>query len=242
MPKTDSLWRCKKRFLMQQQEILMSLRLTTETWSAWSEFLCDNFTVKKKKKDWWSRTRSLKPVEENPSVCLVKGALCTGSAAEKCVPPSSHFSRALGSWRRCQQSHRISCWQRLPSHALMQQQTKREEAAENNCTNHKSLKGWTAHLSRWRTARSLGLWRDSTLNAQVCPDVFLPPKRCYVTQNTICCVHSSICQKLNWWENCCNTVNPCHRFKQQTRRSIFPLFKKKKTTTFWHFLYHGISL
>lgn len=163
---------------------------------------------------------------------MVKGALCTGSAAEKCVPPSSHFSRALGSWRRCQQSHRISCWQRLPSHALMQQQTKREEVAENNCTNHKSLKGWTAHLSRWRTARSLGLWRDSTLNAQVCPDVFLPPKRCYVTQNTICCVHSSICQKLNWWENCCNTVNSCHRFKQQTRRSIFPLLKKKKQQHF----------
>lgn len=50
-----------------------------------------------------------------------------------------------------------------------------------------------------------GFKRDSALNEQVRPDVFLPPKRCCVTQNTICCVHSSICQKLNWRENCCNT-------------------------------------
>lgn len=120
----------------------------------------------------------MKPVEEKkPSACLVKGAVCTLSAAEKCVPPSSHFSGGLGTWRRCQQSHRISCWPGSSFlHMPVQQQTKREEAAENNCTNHRHFK------TLGQAYLSLGLWRDSTLNAQVCPDVF--PSSKAVLRNT----------------------------------------------------------
>lgn len=112
-------------------------------------------------------------------------------------------------------SHAGSGSLHMPSHNNKQ---KREETAENNCVYPRSLKMLYKPSGTSAEGDVFGFKRDSTLNAQVCPDVFLPPKWCYVTQNTICCVHSSICQKLNWRENCCNTVNSCHRSKQQTRR------------------------
>lgn len=84
----------------------------------------------------------------------------------------------------------------FPSHALAQQQTQREEAAENDFLYNWSLKRCTKPSVKSKRDKGLGFKRDSTLIAQVCPDVFLLPKWCYVTRNTICCVHSSICQKL----------------------------------------------
>lgn len=81
-------------------------------------FSCDRFAVRR------SPMIQDEVVEASRIKCLVKGALCTLSAAEKWFLPPPSFCRGLGSWWRCQRSHRISCWQQLPSHALTQQQTK----------------------------------------------------------------------------------------------------------------------
>lgn len=198
MPNTDSLRLCKK-IKMQQQEALMSLWHLKCYHRNPIRVSCDRFT---EEKDGWSRTNSLL------SACLVKGVRYTFSAAY--LPPPT-LSRGLESWRRCQPSHRISCWQRL----VQQKKTKRDETTENNCTYHWGLKCCTTHLPC--QTKAMGLREIPLLISQVCPDIFLPPKRRYVTQNTICCVHSSICQELNWRENCCDIVNSCLRSKQQTR-------------------------
>lgn len=89
------------------------------------------------------------------SACLVKGVRYTFSAAvlRRAHLPPLTFSRGLESWRCCQPSHRIWCWQQL-----VQQKTKRYETAENNCTYQWGLKCFTTHLScQTRTMRSLGL-------------------------------------------------------------------------------------
>lgn len=70
-------------------------------------------------------------------------------------------------------------------------ENKRKEQ-RNNCADRRALKRSPTHLScQRRRMRSLCL-----KTTQVCTDIFLRSYRCYVTQHTICCVHSSICQKL----------------------------------------------
>lgn len=128
------------------------------------------------------------------SACLVKGVHYTFSAAvlRRAYFPPPTFSRRLGSWRHCQPSHRISCWQQL-----VQQKTKRRNSRKQLYISLRFKMFYNPSAMSVEDDEVFGFRRDYPLNAQVCPDIFLPPKRRYVTQNTICCVHSSICQKLN---------------------------------------------
>lgn len=149
------------------------------------------------------------------SACLVKGVRYTFSAAvlRRAYLPPPTFSRGLGSWRCCQPSHRISSWQQL----AQQKNKKRRNSRKQLYISLRFQMFYNPSVISDEDDEVFGFKRDSPLNEQVCPDIFLPPRWCYVTQNTICCVHSSICQKLNWRENCCDTVNSCLRSKQQTR-------------------------
>lgn len=183
----------------------MSLRLLKHHRRNLVRFSCHHCTVKRQMV--WDK--GIEASRRRRSACLVRGALCTLSAAREVVPPSSHFLSRLGKLAT------------LPAESQDLMLAVASFTCPRTTTNKKERKQLktTVHIAKVENVvqQVFGFKGESTLNAQVCPDVFLPQKRCYVTQNTICCVHSSICQKLNWRENCCNTVNSCHRSKQQTR-------------------------
>lgn len=104
-------------------------------------------------------------------------------------PPKTHtFSRGAGKLLMLPAESRDRA---LAAACATTTENMRKEQ-RNNCADRRALKRSHTHLSRQRRRmRSLCL-----KTTQVCTDIFLRSDRCYVTQRTICCVHSSICQKL----------------------------------------------
>lgn len=201
---TAELCRCSVEFLLlwcQRQMIAdVMLNITTETRL---RFPCDHFTVKKNPKPTagdagrGDRGQSNENVRSEVHSAL---ALCWELGSSPSSPPPPLLSRfSLEVWEAGDGASAVTgshAGSSFPSHALAQQQTQREETAEKDFLYNWSLDRRTEPSVKSKRDQVFGFKRDSTLIAQVCPDVFLLAKWCYVTRNTICCVHSSICQKL----------------------------------------------